>query len=103
MDIGAPSPQQGVVMALDKRLLEILCCPASRQPVTPLAAAQLDALREAQRAGALRHADGSQVEDGLDGGLITRDGRTVYPVVDGIPVMLVERAIDTAQVEAFPR
>jgi uncharacterized protein YbaR (Trm112 family) len=89
-------------MALDKRLLDILCCPASKQPVSPLSAAQLQSLNRAVDGGQLRTQDGAVVTRSFDAGLITRDGRTVYRVEDDIPVMLVDQAVATAQVEAFP-
>jgi uncharacterized protein YbaR (Trm112 family) len=89
-------------MALDKRLLEILCCPASRQPVAPASAAQLEALNRAVAEGALRDADGAPVSDRFAAALVTRDGRTVYRVEDGIPVMLVDQAVSTAQLPGFP-
>lgn len=89
-------------MALDKRLLDILCCPVTRQPLQVLSARQLERVRQAQQAGELRHADGSAAEDAIDGGLLTRDGKTIYPLVDGIPVMLADQAISTSQFEAFP-
>ncbi|MCB1554225.1 MAG: hypothetical protein KDJ14_10510 [Xanthomonadales bacterium] len=88
-------------MSLDKRLLEILCCPESKQPVHLLDAQQLDRINRAQHAGALNHLDGSAVAKRLDAGLLTADGRRVYPVEDGIPVMLVDQAISTAQIEGF--
>jgi len=88
-------------MSLDKRLLEILCCPESKQPVHLLDANQLDRVNRAQHAGSLEHLDGSAVEKRLDAGLITADGRHIYPVDDGIPVMLIDQAIPTAQIEGF--
>ncbi len=83
-------------MAIDKRLLEILCCPVSRQPVLPLGTAQLAALNAAVAAGRARLTDGSEVPGPLAEALITRDGRTVYRVDDGIPVMLADQAIDVS-------
>ena len=35
--------------------------------------------------------------------LVTHDRKTVYRVDDGIPVLLVEDGIATAQVDGFPR
>jgi uncharacterized protein YbaR (Trm112 family) len=55
----------GTTLPLDPRLLEILCCPACRKPVGPLAG---------------------------EAGLICGGCGRIYPIVDGIPVMLVEEA-----------
>ena len=89
-------------MALDKRLLDILCCPASKQPVALLSAAQLQALNRAVDAGQLRVQDGASVQKTFSAGLLTRDGRTIYRIDDGIPVMLIDQSISVTQVEDFP-
>lgn len=89
-------------MALDKRLLEILCCPSTRQPVAPATPAQLDALNRAVATGELRDAEGGAIGTRFEAALVTRDGRTAYRIDDGIPVMLAEQAVATAQVADFP-
>ncbi len=54
-------------MSLDPKLLEVLACPACKLPVTLLP----------------------------DGGGLRCDGcRRIYPVVDDIPVMLIDEAVD---------
>jgi uncharacterized protein YbaR (Trm112 family) len=52
-------------MSLDPRLLEILCCPSCRQAVQPLPD---------------------------DAGIQCVGCRRTYPIVDGIPVMLLEES-----------
>lgn len=89
-------------MALDKRLLEILCCPTTKQPVGPASAAQLQALNAAIAAGGVVDAEGTPVTARLAAALVTRDGRTVYRVEDGIPVMLADQAVATGQIPGFP-
>jgi len=42
------------------------------------------------------------VRERLDEGLITIDRKLVYRVADGIPVMLPEEGIGTAQLRDFP-
>lgn len=88
--------------ALDKRLLDILCCPVSKQPVAPLTRMQLDALNRAIADGEVRTVDGEAVATPLREGLLTRDGKTVYRIDDGIPVMLADQAIGTQQLMDFP-
>lgn len=90
------------LMALDKRLLDILCCPATKQPVALLNAAQLATLNRAIDRRAVHAADGAVLEQPLAAGLITRDGRTVYRIDDGIPVMLADQGVPTAQIDGFP-
>jgi uncharacterized protein YbaR (Trm112 family) len=88
-------------MALDKRLLDILCCPASKQPLALLSGAQLQSLNRAVERGSVRTADGGTVTRPCTAGLLTRDGRTIYRIEDGIPVMLVDQSIVASQVEGF--
>ena len=81
---------------MDRKLLDILCCPATRQPLALLDARALDALNRAIAAGGVSRADGSAQAEPLREALVTRDRRQVFRVEDGIPVLLAEEAIPTA-------
>ena len=87
---------------MDRKLLDILCCPTTRQPLAMLDAQTLEALNRAIAAGGIKRADDSVQAEVLREALLTRDRKTVYRVDDGIPVLLAEEAIATAQVEGFP-
>jgi len=87
---------------MDKKLLDILCCPTTKQPVRPLARHELDALNQAIAAGAVHTAAAAAVTSALRAGLITSDGKLIYRIEDEIPVMLADEAIGTAQLDAFP-
>ena len=87
---------------MDRKLLDILCCPSTRQPLALLDAQALDALNRAIATDGVKSADDSMQAEALREALITRDRKTVYRVDDGIPVLLAEEAIATAQVEGFP-
>ena len=87
---------------IDRRLLDILCCPVTRAPVRYLSADELAALNHAVAAGGVRTESGTAVVPAT-AGLITRDGRTIYRIEDDIPVMLADEAIATAQIAEFPR
>ena len=89
--------------SMDRKLLDILCCPQSRQPLALMAGTELDALNRAIAGGSVKRGDGGGVAEPLAQGLITRDHNTIYRVDDGIPVLLAEEAIDTAQIADFPR
>jgi uncharacterized protein YbaR (Trm112 family) len=45
---------------------------------------------------------GDSIDKPLREGLITTDGKLVYRIEDDIPVMLVEEAIGTVQLQGFP-
>lgn len=87
---------------MDRKLLDILVCPASRQPLSLLDKAGLDALNRTIAGSGVKRNDGSAQVDAVREALVTRDRKTVYRLDDGIPVLLVEEGIATAQVDGFP-
>lgn len=88
-------------MSVDKHLLEILVCPVTKTPVQLLAKDKLAILNREVSKGALSYVDGSPVDAPLEEALITEDGRTLYRVSDGIPVMLEEQGISAKQVPGW--
>ncbi|HVI26145.1 MAG TPA: Trm112 family protein [Xanthomonadaceae bacterium] len=88
---------------MDRKLLDILACPATRQPLALLEARGLELLNQAVAAGALKRVDGTPQAEPLREALITRDRRLAYRIDDGIPVLLAEEGIATGQVADFPR
>jgi len=88
-------------MTIDGKLLEILCCPVSKTPLTRLPATKLRKLNEAIRAGVVQTVHGEAVQDEIREALITEDSKVIYPVVDDIPILLEEKAIGTTQLQDF--
>ena len=88
---------------MDKRLLDLLVCPVSKAPLRPLSTGELAAVNRAIVAGEVATVTGTAVTAPLAAGLITRDRRVIYPVVDDIPVMLSDASIGTTQLNDFPR
>ena len=65
-----------------------------------LALAKRDALDDVNRAieaGKLSNRDGRVLSEGLAEGLITDDGKVLYPIADGIPVLLEGESINMEQ------
>ena len=87
---------------MDRKLLDLLVSPDSRQPLSLLDSAGLEALNRAIAAGGVRKADGSAQAQPLREALVTRDRKQVFRVDDGIPVLLAEEALDSAQIPDFP-
>ena len=75
-------------------LVEILVCPETKQPVSLASAELLARVNERVRAGTLRNRGGQAVTQPLQEGLVREDGRVLYPVDDGIPIMLIEESIE---------
>ncbi len=88
-------------MPVNGKLLEILCCPVSKTPLTMLGQEKLDKLNKAIADGEALYVDGEKVTETLQEGLITEDGKVIYPVQDDIPVLLEEKGIGTTQFQDF--
>jgi uncharacterized protein YbaR (Trm112 family) len=88
---------------MDRKLLDILCCPVSKQPLALLNKAELEAINAAIARGGLKRVDGSDQVEPVREGLITRDHQTIYRIDDGIPVLLGDEGIATVLVADFPR
>ena len=81
-------------MAVSEELIEILVCPETHQPVRPATAEELAALNAKIEGGSLRNRGGEPVAGPVEEALLREDGRVLYPVDDGIPVMLIEESIE---------
>ena len=88
---------------MDRKLLDILCGPTTKQPLALLSGAELAAVNRAIEAGAVVRADGSPQAEAITEGLVTHDRRTLYRIEDGIPVLLSDEALAASQVADFPR
>lgn len=78
---------------MDKKLLSILCCPVTHKGLSLARADQLASINTAISAGRLNNRDGNALEITLKEALITDDGKTMYPIDDGIPVLLEGEAV----------
>src|SRR3546814_11647285 len=87
---------------MGRQRLDILACPAPRQPLSLLDKPGIEALNRAIAGGGVTRADDTPQAEPLREALVTRDRKTVYRVDDGIPVLLAEDGLATGQVAAFP-
>ncbi len=84
---------------MDARLLKMLVCPEDRTPLDLAEPQLMDRLNRAVAARQVRNRSGQLVERRLEAGLVRKDGAVLYPVIDGIPSLLVDEAIPLAQLE----
>ena len=87
-----------MIATMDKKLLDIICCPLTKLPLQLLDTERLARLNGAIRAGEIKNHASSDLADELTEALITRDGRLVYPIRDNIPLLLEEESIDWNQI-----
>ncbi len=81
-------------MPLADDLLNILCCPETREDIRPMTDKEIEALNRWIRSGGQRYRDGSPIELPVTEALVTVDGSRCYLVLDDIPVMLIDKIID---------
>jgi uncharacterized protein YbaR (Trm112 family) len=81
---------------MDSRLLEILCCPITRRPLSRLSADVLARVNTAIADSKVRNHGGVELAEPLTEALVTTEGDLVYPVREGIPVLLEEECINWA-------
>ena len=82
---------------IDQELLDILACPENKTPVSIAEQTIIDQLNEQIANGKITNRGGKIVENPLDGGLIREDKKFLYPIDDGIPIMLIDEAISLVQ------
>ncbi len=82
---------------MDKRLLTVLRCPVSHRGLAVLKKDTLARVNAAISAGELVNHEGITLVAPLNEALITDDGKRIYVVDDGIPVLLEDESISMEQ------
>jgi uncharacterized protein YbaR (Trm112 family) len=74
-------------------LLKMLVCPENQSTLSLASDELVNRLNRAIAAKALKNRAGQTLEKNLNGALVREDNMLVYPIVDDIPMMLVDEAI----------
>jgi len=82
---------------MDKRLLTILRCPVTHKGLALAKRKTLDNINTAIDAGQVRNREGRALAERLTEALVTDDGKILYPIADGIPVLLESESISIDQ------
>lgn len=78
---------------VDKRLLDILCCPETKQDLTWVEGSVIAAINDAIASGSVKNRGGEVVKSAIDAGLLRSDKKFIYPVREDIPIMLIDEGI----------
>ncbi len=84
---------------MDKRLLNILRCPVTHKGLSMVRRDLLDKVNSAIGEGQVVNRDGNTLDAGLAEALVTDDGKLLYPVNDGIPVLLEGESVSLDQLD----
>lgn len=74
-------------------LLKIICCPVTKQNLSFASQEQLDALNLRISQGTCLNFAGKVISDKIHSALIREDGKNLFPIRDGIPVLLMDESI----------
>jgi len=83
----------------DKQLLKVLRCPLSQSRLTLAENKLVERINQGIEAGHIVNLGGHPLKQRLDAGLVREAGDVLYPVIDAIPVMLPDEAVDLTQVQ----
>lgn len=81
---------------ISKELLSILCCPETKQELSVADVPLIEKINQRIEKKELKTRHGQTVTQKIEGGLIRSDKTFLYPVRDGIPVMLIDEGIPLA-------
>jgi uncharacterized protein YbaR (Trm112 family) len=76
-----------------KDLLDILCCPETKQDIVLVHGETIAAINEKIKNGAVKNRGGEVVKELIDAGLLREDRKYLYPIREDIPIMLIDEAI----------
>ncbi len=78
---------------LPDHLYTLLRCPVTHSPLRPMSAADVAAVNQRIAQGSLWHLDGTTVQYPFDSGFVAEQSGLVYPVYEGVIVLLASMAI----------
>lgn len=82
---------------VDSKLLEILCCPETKQDIQLVSDDVIKKINQTIRTGTLKNRGGVTVKEPIDAGLLREDRKYLYPIREDIPIMLIDEGIPFGQ------
>ena len=81
---------------VDKELLDILCCPETKQDLTLITGAVIEKINQRIKEGGVKNRGGQLVKEPIDSGLLREDRQYIYAIREDIPIMLIDEALGFA-------
>ena len=85
---------------ISQDLLDILCCPETKEEVALADAALITRINAKIAAGSVKNRSGQSVTEKIDSGLVRKDQKYLYPIREDIPIMLIDEALPLDQFAA---
>ncbi|HON10435.1 MAG: hypothetical protein GX089_03300 [Fibrobacter sp.] len=85
---------------VDKELLDILCCPETKQDLVLISGKTIQAINSRIKSGELKNRAGEIISEPIDAGLLREDRKYLYPIREDIPIMLIDEAIPFEQFDS---
>ena len=82
---------------IPKDLLDILCCPETKEDVELIDQALIDKINLKITSGNIKNRGGKPVAEKISGGLLRKDKKYLYPIREDIPIMLIDEALPLDQ------
>jgi uncharacterized protein len=84
---------------MEKRLLNLLRCPVTHKGLSLARRDLLGRVNSAIQAGKVTNRGGELLAEPLSEALVTDDDKVLYPVANGIPVLLEGESVSLEQLE----
>lgn len=78
---------------VDKELLDILCCPETKQDLTLVNETVVSKINQRIKEGTLKNRAGEAIKEPIEAGLLREDRKYLYAIREDIPIMLIDEAI----------
>ena len=78
---------------INKELLDILCCPETKQDIEYIEGDVIKKINAEIKSGTLKNRGDKIVKEPIDAGLLREDRKFIYPIREDIPIMLIDEGI----------
>lgn len=78
---------------VEKELLDILCCPETKQDLTLIEGPVIAKINQRIKEGTLKNRAGETIQEPIDSALLREDRKYLYAIREDIPIMLIDEAI----------